>query len=66
MILNAFSLKTENYITCIDRVKQSSQKNAAMVITQDKESLVWLSHPLQKQNTCTKFLKIAKNNHKKS
>lgn len=66
MILNAFSLKTENYIACIDRVKQSSQKNAAMVITQDKESLVWLSHPLQKQNTCTKFLKIAKNNHKKS
>lgn len=64
MILNAFSLKTENYITCIDRVKQSSQKNAAMVITQDKESLVWLSHPLKKQNT--KFLKTAKNNHKKS
>lgn len=46
------------------RVKQSSQKNAAMVITQDKESLVWLSHPLKKQNT--KFLKIVKNNHKKS
>lgn len=64
MILNAFSLKTENYITCIDRVKQSSQKNAAMVITQDKESLVWLSHPSKKQNT--KFLKIVKNNHNKS
>lgn len=47
------------------RVKQSSQKNAAMVITQDKESLVWLiSHSLKKQNI--KFLKIAKNNHKKS
>lgn len=46
------------------RVKQSSQKNAAVVITQDKESLVWLSHPLKKQNT--KFLKTAKNNHKKS
>lgn len=46
------------------RVKQSSQKNAAMVITQDKESLIWLSQPLKKQNI--QFLKIAKNNHKKS
>lgn len=45
------------------RVKQSSQKNAAVVITQDKESLVWLSHSSKKQNI--KFLKIAKNNHKK-
>lgn len=46
------------------RVKQSSQNNAAVVITQDKESLVWLSQPLKKQNI--QFLKIAKNNHKKS
>lgn len=46
------------------RVKQSSQNNAAVVITQDQESLVWLSQPLKKQNI--QFLKIAKNNHKKS